>query len=178
MANIISGDTTKGIKGVGELALRISRFDSYRLFTLYENVKERKVMNVSGNQKYYLVFRSPKKEIRIPEYDPKGFFEVDNGTYTVDSLSAVLVVRTGKKEYKTTDNVKISCDPPSGTELNIYIDCFWSGELSGYYLDRDKKPRDGEANLYISLPNKLMYMLKLNLNELKGTNDCCPATET
>jgi hypothetical protein len=34
-------------------------------------------MNVSGSQKYYLVFRSPKKEIRIPEYDPKGFFEVD-----------------------------------------------------------------------------------------------------
>ena len=77
MAEIITGDKTKGIKSVGELALRISRFDSYRLFTLYENVKEKKVMNVSGNQKYYLVFRSPKKEIRIPEYDPKGFFEVD-----------------------------------------------------------------------------------------------------
>lgn len=77
MANIITGDTTKGIKGVGELALRISKFDSYRLFTLYENVKERKVMDVSGEQKYYLVFKSPKKEIRIPEYDPKGFFEVD-----------------------------------------------------------------------------------------------------
>jgi hypothetical protein len=77
MAEIITGDRTKGIKSVGELALRISKFDSYRLFTLYENVKERKVMNVSGDQKYYLVFKSPKKEIRIPEYDPKGFFEVD-----------------------------------------------------------------------------------------------------
>jgi hypothetical protein len=77
MAEIITGDITKGIKSVGELALRISRFDSYRLFTLYENVKERKVMNTSGEQKYYLVFKSPKKEIRIPEYDPKGFFEVD-----------------------------------------------------------------------------------------------------
>lgn len=77
MAEIITGDTTKGIKGIGELALRISKFDSYRLFTLYENVSEKKVMDVSGNQKYYLVFRSPKKEIRIPEYDPKGFFEVD-----------------------------------------------------------------------------------------------------
>lgn len=77
MANIITGDTTKGIKGIGELALRISKFDSYRLFTLYENVGEKKVMDVSGDQKYYLVFRSPKKEIRIPEYDPKGFFEVD-----------------------------------------------------------------------------------------------------
>jgi hypothetical protein len=77
MAEVITGDTSKGIKSVGELALRISKFDSYRLFTLYENVKERKLMNVSGNQKYYLVFRSPQKEIRIPEYDPKGFFEVD-----------------------------------------------------------------------------------------------------
>jgi hypothetical protein len=77
MGEIVTGDNTKGIKGVGELALRISRFDSYRLFTLYENVKERKVMNVSGNQKYYLVFKSPKKEIRIPEYEPNGWFEVD-----------------------------------------------------------------------------------------------------
>lgn len=77
MANLITGDNTKDIKSVGELALRISKFDSYRLFTLYENVRERKVMDVSGEQKYYLVFKSPKKEIRIPEYDPKGFFEVD-----------------------------------------------------------------------------------------------------
>ena len=77
MAEVITGDTTKGIKGIGELALRINKFDSYRLFTLYENVRERKVMDVSGEQKYYLVFKSPKKEIRIPEYDPKGFFEVD-----------------------------------------------------------------------------------------------------
>jgi hypothetical protein len=77
MGELIRGDNTKGIKNVGELALRISKFDSYRLFTLYENVKERKVMDVSGNQKYYLVFKSPKKEIRIPEYEPNGFFEVD-----------------------------------------------------------------------------------------------------
>lgn len=77
MAELITGSTSKDIKGVGDLALRISRFDSYRLFTLYENVRERRVMNVSGNQKYYLVFRFPNKEIRIPEYDTKGFFEVD-----------------------------------------------------------------------------------------------------
>lgn len=77
MVEVIKGDNTKGIKSVGELALRISRFDSYRLFTLYENVREKKLMDTSGKQKYYLVFKSPKKEIRIPEYDPKGFFEVD-----------------------------------------------------------------------------------------------------
>ena len=77
MAELITGDRTKGIKNVGELALRISRFDGYRLFTLYENVKDGKIMNISGNQKYYLVFRSPNKEIRIPEYEPNGFFEVD-----------------------------------------------------------------------------------------------------
>lgn len=101
MAEIITGDTTKGIKNVGELALRISRFDSYRLFTLYENTQERKVMDVSGEQKYYLVFRSPKKEIRIPEYDPKGFFEVDkvNGCIlfkiTKKNAEDILSMKTG-----------------------------------------------------------------------------------
>lgn len=101
MAEIITGDRTKGIKNVGELALRISRFDSYRLFTLYENSKERKIMDVSGNQKYYLVFRSPNKEIRIPEYDPKGFFEVDkvNGCIlfkiTKKNAEDILGMKTG-----------------------------------------------------------------------------------
>ena len=101
MANIITGDTTKGIKGIGELALRISRYDSYRLFTLYENVNDKKVMDVSGDQKHYLVFRSPKKEIRIPEYDPKGFFEVDkvNGCVlfkiTKKNAEDILSMKTG-----------------------------------------------------------------------------------
>ena len=104
MANIITGDKTKGIKYVGELALRISRFDSYRLFTLYENAKEKKPMDVSGSQKYYLVFRSPSKEIRIPEYDPKGFFEVDkiNGCVlfkiTKKNAEDILSMKTGGKK--------------------------------------------------------------------------------
>lgn len=101
MAELITGDTTKGIKSVGELALRISKFDSYRLFTLYENVRERKVMDVSGNQRYYLVFKSPKKEIRIPEYEPNGFFEVDktNGCIlfkiTKKNAEDILGMKTG-----------------------------------------------------------------------------------
>lgn len=106
MAELITGDRTKGIKSVGELALRISKFDSYRLFTLYENVKDRKVMDVSGNQKYYLVFKSPNKEIRIPEYDPKGFFEVDkvNGCIlfkiTKKNASDILSMKTaGEKIF-------------------------------------------------------------------------------
>lgn len=77
MAELIRGDSSKGIKNVGELALRISKFDSYRLFTLYENTIEKKVMDLSGGAKYYLVFKSTKKEIRIPEYETNGFFEVD-----------------------------------------------------------------------------------------------------
>jgi hypothetical protein len=105
MAEIITGDRTKGIKSVGELALRISKFDSYRLFTLYENVREKKVMNVSGEQKYYLVFKSPKKEIRIPEYDPKGFFEVDkvNGCVlfkiTKKNAEDILSMRTAGEKF-------------------------------------------------------------------------------
>ena len=117
MAEVISGDITKGIKNVGELALRISRFDSYRLFTLYENVNSGKLMDVSGNQKYYLVFRSPNKEIRIPEYDPKGFFEVDkvNGCIlfkiTKKNAEDILSMKTGGEKifyivrtYEETDS--------------------------------------------------------------------------
>lgn len=98
---VIKGDNTKGIKSIGELALRISKFDSYRLFTLYENVKERKPMDVSGGHKYYLVFKSQKKEIRIPEYEPKGFFEVDkvNGCIlfkiTKKNAEDILGMKTG-----------------------------------------------------------------------------------
>ena len=79
MAEMVTGDTTKGIKRVGDLSLRISKFDSYRLFTLYEKYTddEKKLMNISGNQRYYLVFKSPKKEIRIPEFETNGSFEVD-----------------------------------------------------------------------------------------------------
>ena len=108
MAELITGDKTKGIKSVGELALRISKFDSYRLFTLYENVKDRKVMDVSGNQKYYLVFKSPKKEIRIPEYDPKGFFEVDK-------VNGCLLFKITKKNANDILNLK------TGGEKIFYI---------------------------------------------------------
>lgn len=115
--NLITGDTTKGIKRVGELALRISRFDSYRLFTLYENVDEKKVMNVSGSQKYYLVFRSPNKEIRIPEYDPKGFFEVDkvNGCIlfkiTKKNAEDILSMKTGGEKIFHIIRVFEETDP-------------------------------------------------------------------
>ena len=97
MAEIITGDKTKSIKGVGELSLRISAFDSYRLFTLYENVNKdsQKVMDVSGNQKYYLVFKSPNKEIRIPEYDPKGFLRLIK-------LMVVFFLRSQKRIHPLT----------------------------------------------------------------------------
>ena len=103
MAELIRGDITKGIKSVGELSLRISKFDSYRLFTLYENVKEGKVMNISGNQKYYLVFKSPNREIRIPEYDTKGDFEVDK-------VNGCILFKITKKNATDIINMKNSGD--------------------------------------------------------------------
>jgi hypothetical protein len=120
MAKIITGDTTKGIKSVGELALRISRFDSYRLFTLYENVKEGKIMNVSGNQKYYLVFKSPNKEIRIPEYDPKGFFEVDK-------VNGCILFKITKKNAEDILSMKTA-----GERIFYIIRVFFSQNLYGW----------------------------------------------
>jgi hypothetical protein len=173
MAELIKGDATKGIKNVGELALRISKFDSYRLFTLYENVKDRKVMDVSGNQKYYLVFKSPKKEIRIPEYNPKGFFEVDkvNGCIlfkiTKKNAEDILSMKTGGQRIFHIIRVFEETDD-YGKVLSV------TDEVEVY----NGKWGDDEAFNTFSTENKvdlltqaLAAQIEKNANQLKDYND-------
>ena len=173
MAELIKGDATKGIKNVGELALRISKFDSYRLFTLYENVRDRKVMDVSGNQKYYLVFKSPKKEIRIPEYNPKGFFEVDkvNGCIlfkiTKKNAEDILSMKTGGERIFHIIRVFEETDD-YGKVLSI------TDEVEVY----NGKWGDDEAFNTFSTENKvdlltqaLAAQIEKNANQLKDYND-------
>ena len=155
MAEIITGDTTKGIKNVGELALRISRFDSYRLFTLYENVKEGRVMNVSGDQKYYLVFKSPNKEIRIPEYDPKGDFEVDK-------VNGCILFKITKKNAEDILSMKTA-----GDKIFHIIRVFEEKDMFGKVLSvtdevevYNGKWGDDEAFITFSTENKVDLLTK------------------
>ena len=108
------------------------------------------------------------------EANPEDDGSVSNKTaYTVNQVTAVLIVRTGKKEYKKTNNVILTCEQ-NGSDIEIYADCYWSGDLSGYYLHKKNKPYKGHGWLYFMMPNKLMYRIAFNFNDFNSTiSDCC-----
>lgn len=81
------------VYGKGDACLKINPFDNYRMFTLYENWKDddRKTIDVSNGQKIYLVFKSRKKEIRIPECNT-----TDVG-YVIDKVNGQVLFKISKK---------------------------------------------------------------------------------
>lgn len=93
MAVDIKGNTSSVVYGKGDICLKLNPFDNFRLFTLYEDWRsdDRKPLDLSNGQKLYLVFKSKKKEIRIPEYD-----EV-NSDYTVDKVNGQVLFKISKK---------------------------------------------------------------------------------
>ena len=93
MAVSVKGNTSSVVYGKGDVCLKINPFDNFRLFTLYEDWRndDRKPLDLSGNQKLYLVFKSKNKEIRIPEYDT-----IDSN-YTVDKVNGQVLFKISKK---------------------------------------------------------------------------------
>ena len=93
MAVSVSGNTSNVVYGKGDICLKLNPFDNFRLFTLYEDWRndDRKPIDLSNGQKIYLVFKSKKKEIRIPEYD-----EI-NSAYTVDKVNGQVLFKISKK---------------------------------------------------------------------------------
>lgn len=81
------------VYGKGDICLNINPFDNYRLFTIYDDWRndDRKPLNLSGDQKMYLVFKSRRKEIRIPEYDGSS------GSYFVDKVNGEVLFKITKK---------------------------------------------------------------------------------
>lgn len=106
------------------------------------------------------------------------FFEIDdNGNPIVDKLTAVLGIKIDGR--KTTSDIQITCEKV-GNNINVLFDIMFTGELEQYSLDGgdDKKAvRDRPAALYISMPNKLVYMLDFKFKDIPSTNDCCPSGE-
>ena len=93
MAVDVKGNTSSVVYGKGDICLKINPFDNFRLFTLYEDWRsdDHVPIDLSNSQKIYLVFKSKKKEIRIPEYD-----EV-NSAYTVDKVNGQVLFKISKK---------------------------------------------------------------------------------
>lgn len=93
MAVSINGNNSNVIYGKGDICLKLNPFDNYRLFTLYDDWRndDRKPLDLSNGQKLYLVFKSKKKEIRIPEY------ETINSEYNVDKVNGQVLFKISKK---------------------------------------------------------------------------------
>jgi len=93
MAVTIKGNTSNVIYGKGDICLKLNPFDNYRLFTLYDDWRseDRRPIDLSNNQKIYLVFKSKKKEIRIPEYT--GI----ESEYSVDKVNGQVLFKISKK---------------------------------------------------------------------------------
>lgn len=94
MAVSIKGNTSSVVYGKGDICLKLNPFDNFRMFTLYEDWRsdDRKPIDLSNGQKLYLVFRSKKKEIRIPEYD------LIDSEYTVDKVNGQVLFKISKKQ--------------------------------------------------------------------------------
>ena len=94
MAITVKGITNSIVYGKGDVCLQINPFDNFRLFTLYEDWQsdDRKPIDLSNGQQLYLVFRSKKKEIRIPEYD------LIDKNYTVDKVNGQVLFKIPKKQ--------------------------------------------------------------------------------
>ena len=93
MAVSINGNISNVIYGKGDVCLQLTPFDNYRMFTLYEDWRtdDHKPIDLSNGQKIYLVFKSKKKEIRIPEYD------LINSNYTVDKVNGQVLFKISQK---------------------------------------------------------------------------------
>ena len=93
MAVTIKGNTSNVVYGKGDVCLKLNPFDNFRMFTLYEDWRsdDRIPIDLSNGQKLYLVFKSKKKEIRIPEYD------LINTEYTVDKVNGQVLFKISKK---------------------------------------------------------------------------------
>lgn len=93
MAVSVKGNISNVVYGKGDVCLKLNPFDNYRMFTLYEDWRsdDRKPIDLSNNQKVYLVFKSKKKEIRIPEYD------TIESEYNVDKVNGQVLFKISKK---------------------------------------------------------------------------------
>jgi len=93
MAVTIDGSTSNVIYGKGDVSLQLNPGDNYRMFTLYKDWQSQdpQPIDLSNGQKLYLVFKSLKKEIRIPEYD------LINSDYSVDKVNGQVLFKISKK---------------------------------------------------------------------------------
>lgn len=142
-------DEKNTVYGKGDVCLKISPFDNFRKFTLYENWKnnDRKTINISSGQKLFLVFKTKKKEIRIPEYN------TTNSGITIDKVNGEVLFKISKKNaidilslddktfyitrvYETTD---MTGDNVTSSDEEVIYTGQWKDESSASIEDYTSK---------------------------------------
>lgn len=90
----VSGTVNDTIYAKGDTCLLINPFDTYHLFRIYNNwnTDSKSLLNLSDiGQKIFLIFKSNKTEIRIPEFDNSG------STYSVDRANGEVLFKITKE---------------------------------------------------------------------------------
>ena len=90
----VSGTVNDTIYTKGDTCLLINPFDTYHLFRIYNNwnTDSKSLLNLSDSgQKIFLIFKSNKTEIRIPEFDNSG------STYSVDRTNGEVLFKITKE---------------------------------------------------------------------------------
>ena len=172
----VSGVVNDTIYAKGDTCLLINPFDTYHLFRIYNNwnTDSKTLFNLSeSGQKIFLIFKSNKTEIRIPEFDNSG------STYSVDRTNGEVLFKITKENANNI--LAMSSNTFYLTRVFEYYDgdgnlIYTSGEeviFTGKWADESKWASSSLTAMIESLKKQLesansqIYSLTRTVNEQK-----------
>lgn len=172
----VSGVVNDTIYAKGDTCLLINPFDTYHLFRIYNNwnTESKSLFNLSDSgQKIFLIFKSNKTEIRIPEFDNSG------STYSVDRTNGEVLFKITKENANNI--LAMSSNTFYLTRVFEYYDgdgnlIYTSGEeviFTGKWADESKWASSSLTAMIESLKKQLesansqIYSLTRTVNEQK-----------
>ena len=172
----VSGTVNDTIYAKGDTCLLINPFDTYHLFRIYNNwnTESKSLFNLSDSgQKIFLIFKSNKTEIRIPEFDNSG------STYSVDRTNGEVLFKITKENANNI--LAMSSNTFYLTRVFEYYDgdgnlIYTSGEeviFTGKWADESKWASSSLTAMIESLKKQLesansqIYSLTRTVNEQK-----------
>lgn len=169
MAVSVKGNTNSIVYGKGDICLKLNPFDNFRMFTLYEDWRndDRKPIDLSNGQKIYLVFKSKKKEIRIPEYD------LIDSDYTVDKVNGQVLFKISKKD--AIDALAMDTDIFYITRVYDILDSsgkkVTSSEEEVLYVGKYKDETSNTVDNYTSQVKNMMNIIEDRNGQIKDLQE-------
>ena len=165
----VKGNSNSIVYGKGDICLKLNPFDNFRMFTLYEDWRnnDRKPIDLSNGQKIFLVFKSNKKEIRIPEYD------LTNSDYTVDKVNGQVLFKISKKN--AIDALAMDTDIFYITRVYDIIDStdqkVTSSEEEVLYTGKYKDENSNSVDSYTAQLKNMMNIIEDRNEQIKSLQE-------